>query len=434
MNKRIKSKFIMCVIGVLAAVLVINGINVLRPNTVFVPAVKEEEAVRINFMSSWAGVDSKSVIIEALIQDFNRENPDIEVVDMSLAGEDFLYTLKTLFASNEPPDVFGLWPGSDLDVLIERGKVADLKPVYDADAVWANSFNPTVRENFMSSEALYSIPFEMIYEGMFVNKAIMARYGVKVPETVEELYAAVRGLRNRGIVPIAFNVTPEGSFMIQNLMVSSQGVLSKGDVQKLYDGAGEAMTVAKALEGMKAFPENYLVLDDYGRDQLFKSGKAAMIFQGSWFMDTQMMGNEDIAFVSVPKMVCDQSNRMIYGIGNGNFHISKTAYGDEEKREAAIRFLKYLTSEKSVVAFSVLPGFASSVEVKNASDLSLNDVGSRAVLNADEISVPVDHIVDRTAWENDFVGRWIHYFEEDMSLEMLLDGIFGEVPASGVTQ
>jgi len=424
------------IIGILIAILIISIVQVMAPRDQYLVEDESKDITKIYFMSSWAGVDSKSVIIDTLIRQFNKDHPDIEVIDMSLAGEDFLYTLKTGFASNEPPDVFGLWPGSDLDVLIEKGKIANLRTDMDFDPSWENGFDETVYNNFMSEESLYSIPFEMIYEGLFINEKLFDKYRVKKPKTIEELYVVVRSFRNRGVVPIAFNATPEGSFLIQNLMVASKGKFTPTYVESAIDGddfllqekllsaAGEAIDIVENLEKMKAFPNDYAVLDDYGRNQLFRNGKAAMIFQGSWFLDQELLENQDVGFLATPKLNADDPSRVIYGIGNGNFHISQNAYNDQKKREASLKFLKFLTSAESAKSFSILPGFTSSLK---ASDAYLSGVGKESlntVRNADILSVPVDHVVDRSLWETMFVGNLVSYLEGELNKEVYLKSTF----------
>ncbi len=430
---------------IMTAFLVINGIKVLKDSDnpgkeTFVVNDVEEEPTRILFMSSWAGVDSKSVIIEALIQEFNEAHPDIEVVDMSLAGEDFLYTLKTGFASNEPPDVFGLWPGSDLNHLIERGMVADLRHIFDADPEWSSRFETQARKHFMNDKTLYSIPFEMIYEGLFINYDIFSRYKVEIPQTIEDLYIAIRGLRNRGIVPIAFNGTPEGSFLLQNLMVSSQGQFDRTQnspdslQMKLGAGASDAVAVVLKLQRLGAFPEDYAVMDDYTRNQLFKNKKAAMIFQGSWFPDGAMSQCDDILFIPPPRFERQDPVRLIYGIGNGNFHLSQKVYDDPVRRDAAITFLKFLTSKQSAEAFSVLPGFTSSLAINTSNLSDLGKAGIGTVRSADEVSVPVDHVVDRQVWEEVFIGQLLKVMEGSMTKEALVEESFGYTDKSQSTE
>lgn len=75
---------------------------------------EEQEKVRLRFISSWGGVDSKAETLQEIFVRFTNENPNIEIINESLFGEDFLPKIKTDFASGNNPDVFGIWPGSDI--------------------------------------------------------------------------------------------------------------------------------------------------------------------------------------------------------------------------------------------------------------------------------------------------------------------------------
>ncbi len=98
------------------------------------------EQVKLKFINSWGGGDSKADTLQMVFDRFMKDNPDIVVVNESMFGDDFLPKLKTDFASGNNPDVFGLWPGSDIKTLVNAGKVADLTEVLDKDKEWKSSF------------------------------------------------------------------------------------------------------------------------------------------------------------------------------------------------------------------------------------------------------------------------------------------------------
>lgn len=79
----------------------------------------------ITFMSSW-GADSRALKINKIFRQMQRANPELTIENASIAGSEFLYSLKMDFASGHEPDIFGLWPGSDIRLLVKEGKVADL--------------------------------------------------------------------------------------------------------------------------------------------------------------------------------------------------------------------------------------------------------------------------------------------------------------------
>ena len=92
---------------------------------------------------------------------------------------------------------------------------------------------------------------------------------------------------------------------------------------------------------------------------------------------------------------------IVYGLGNGDFHISTKVYYDEKKRNACIKFFKYLTSEEAgnlIVNSSGSISNIKSVYRDKISDILLKGDALRE--NSKELVGPPDSYVERTAWDN----------------------------------
>lgn len=372
--------------------------------------VSEEEQVTIRFSSSWAGIDNKAILLESLIDDFEREYPYITVMNESMYGEDFLFTLKANFASGNGPDVFGLWPGSDLEMLIDRQLIADLSMTLAEDPDWYGFFDEKAFEYLDQGYQIYSIPFEVIYEGMFLNLDLFEKYHVNIPKDFEGLKEAVKAFRAVGITPIAYNLTPEGSFIYQNMIVQLAGKYSTenplGRYNEVSEGYIEAMYMMRDLYQLGAFPEDAFTLDDASRNEMFINKEAAMIVQGSWY-NTSAFG-EDVTIIPFPIAQRDIVS-VVYGVGNGNFHISKKAFENPKKKEASLLFLKYLTSNKGQSMFSVSPSFIGSRNLET--DDYIKQVGLDMIKSADELVGPPDHYINRTFWESVLIKEFPNMLE-----------------------
>ncbi len=414
----IMQRRVLAIAAIALMVVFINGlINDLETRKFDYETNRVEEKIKIRFMSSWGGIDNKAVVLDQLIREFNEKNPDIVVINESTSGEDFLFNLKTDFASNRPPDVFGIWPGSDIQKLIELGKVADLKEVYLGDEQWQRSFSPKIKERYLSGENIYSIPFEVIYEGLFINRELFQKHRIKEPENIEELFYAINRFNQVGITPIAYNSTAEGSFIYQNIVASIGGEGIETDKKLLEDSMIKAMEIMIELYERDAFPKNFYVLDDHRRNQMFINRKAAMIVQGSWFIDSEMEKNNDIGLIPFP--LKSSRKAVIHGIGNGNFHITSKAFADEKKKEASLRFLKFLTSKRSFELFSSLPGFTSSLTYEIDEGISKESI--KELKEANEYVTPIDHMINRTLWENYIIERFPLMLDRKIKPEEFLD-------------
>ncbi len=375
------------------------------------------EGVTLRFTSAWGGSDERAAILQDLLSIFQEENPDIKVLDGSMFGEDFLFSLKTDFASGNEPDVFGLWPGSDRNQLIQTGKIAPLGSVIESGGQWSERFDPLVWEEVQAQTQIYSVPFEVIFEGLFINQSIFENHHIPIPRDFDSLVSACRRLRVAGVIPIAYNSTPEGSFIYQNMILQIGGRTAVehpfGPDGQVHPALIEAMEQMKVLYDQGAFPDTAFVIDDITRNQLFLQGEAAMIVQGSWFLDE--LANSPVAsevtIIPFPAQEAENTGKtIVYGIGNGNFHISRAAWEDPKRREASIRLLKFLTGPQAVEYFQVQLGFAFSVEGEVVHMPSAQDLVAQSRVRV----APVDHFIDRGYWENTIVKHFPSVLEGSM--------------------
>ena len=370
----------------------------------------------LRFISSWGGVDSKAESLKNLLSRFVKENPDINVINESLFGEDFLPKIKTDFASGNDPDVFGLWPGSDINALVKAGKVADLTGLLDDNPDWKQSFNPAMWDYTTQDGKIYGLPVEVIFECMFINRDLFDKYSIPVPQDFEGLKSAVLSFREHDIVPIAFNTYSEGTYLYQNLVAVIGGKrdteypFSRNTVKSCYI---TAMQYVKELYDMKAFPVDCFTMTNNERNVLFKEKKAAMIVQGSWFIGDFSADDQTVDIIPIPyiKGYKGPKGTMVYGLGGGSFHMSAAAEDDPVKYEASVRLLRKLTSPETAAMFASETGMISNVNIDNYNihyrDLTVK--GKKMLEDSKLLVGPADSFVDRTSWETDISVQFPYF-------------------------
>lgn len=386
---------------------------------------EEEPKITLRFISSWGGVDSKAETLQELLAQFTLVNQNIEVINESLFGEDFLPKIKTDFASGNDPDVFGLWPGSDIRALIRAGRVADLTGLLEENPIWKDSFKASMLEYTTYDGKIYGLPVETIFEALFVNLDLFNEHQIKVPETYEELKEAVVRFRKAGIEPIAYNTLAEGTYLYQNMVALLAGKEiaenpSHPEFGKYYQKAMEYML---ELYELGAFPEKAFTMTNQERNLLFQEKKAAMIVQGSWFIGNFAKDDETVDIVYFPTFPEGNAppKSMIYGLGNGCFHISSAAYNDPEKKGAAVMLLKFLTAKETSAVFAQRTGMISSVDIRGYRvDYSwLTRRGRMLLNNGRQFIGPPDSFVDRTTWEEVISVGLPYVFEGKRQIEEL---------------
>lgn len=402
---------ILCLIFVLTLFLMSNQKVVeVKPMEVFNPKNK------VSFMSSWGAYDSKAPRLKNIFKRLGEQYNNLEIEDSSMAGSEFLFILKTDFASGNDPDLFGLWPGSDFNLLVEQGKVADLTELLEEDPEWCAQFKKATWDYVTVDGRIYGLPIEMIYEGLFINRDLFDKYQVKIPTTFEELLKAVEVFRANGIIPIAYNQTAEGSYIYQNIVMKLGG---KTDVENPFDENGkikpcfiQGMYYMKTLYEANAFPEDWYRIDDKKRNQLFIDKEAAMIVQGSWLIGDNVLSSTDttvdvIPFPDMPNGKAD-SSAIIYGCGNGIYHMSQKAWEDETQRENCIMLLKELTSPENVGEFAEDSGFISNIELGDYApeETVMSKKGENLVNSSKELVGAVDWFINRNIWENIIIKQF----------------------------
>ncbi|BCS81901.1 ABC transporter substrate-binding protein [Anaerocellum diazotrophicum] len=405
---------------VLIIVLILNTQKTVE-ESVTIENEELEVNTKIRFLSPWGGSDPYADTLSFVLQKFQEENTGITIVNESLFGDDFLIKLQTDFASGNPPDVFGLFPGSVRDLLIQRHQIADLTDVIKRDVKWYQSFYPNMWKYVTFNKRIYGVPLETIVECLFVNKDIFEKYNLQVPKTLNELINVSKILKSKGIIPIAFNAQPEGTYIYQNIIVS---IGTKHDVEnpikngKFSDPYIKALDYLKELYKVGAFPTNYYSLTSKQRNDLFLTKKAAMIVQGSWFIPKCDPKTVDIYFF--PQVNGTDKKHLIYGLGGGTFYVSTQAWQDNTKRVWAIEILKYLTSEKVARIFVERTGLISNVKIKDQPNVK-NPLRSKVeglIKEANVFVAPPDHFVDRTVWEEVITKNIPYYLQGTISSKL----------------
>ncbi len=376
----------------------------------------------LTLMTSWGGVDSKAGTLKEIIAKFESENPSIKISNQSIFGDDYLPTLKKKFASGSEPDVFGIWPGSDIKYLIKANKVADITDILKQDRTWMDSFKQSSFSYTTYNNRIYGLPFELIFEGLFINKDLFNKFGVKEPKNYNELKEAIAIFKQNGIIPIAYNSSAEGSYIYQNMIASlggTQGVenyIENGQINEHYI---DAMKYMKELYDMGAFPKDALKLKSKERNELFFSKQAAMIVQGSWFITYFDEFDESVKMIAFPSMA-DNDPQLLTGLGGGTFYMSKSCWDNPTGKDTAVKFMKYITSKETAMYFYEKTGLISNLNIQLStaySSLAKQSIGMyKSTLEKNRSSIP-DHFIDRSAWEDIVIRQFPYYLEGEKTPE-----------------
>lgn len=269
--------------------------------------------------------------LEKLVDQFNQSQDEIEVKVSYIPDEDFKKQLALSMAEEKMPDI-ALVDSSDFQFLHQMKPFADL-----TDEI------PELREYSEKALApcsvngrIYGQPFGVNCTAMFYNKKILEKAGCKVPENWEEFKEVAEMVSDKTIKGFAITALQTEESMYEFLPILwSMG----GDIHSINIATGQqAFLFLKEMEqeGSLSLQSISLTMGDLTNQ--FIKGKIAMMFNSSMAIDSIREGNPDLEF-GVAAIPCGNPQVTVAG---GEI----LAVADNENKEYAIQFLKFLADKK----------------------------------------------------------------------------------------
>ena len=201
-----------------------------------------------------------------------------------------------------------------------------------------------------------------------MNKAVLDACGVAVPGadyTWEQFLTDCETIRQAGYIPIACSLYEIPHYWFEFAVMNNGSIANHLEVPTLDENGrlrddGVSQKWIGALEDIKLlydagfFPRNTLTATDAETVALFGEGKAAFLIDGSWkvgyFTRNYPEKLDDFKVRFVPGKGQRPATDAIGGISMGYF-ITRKAWDDPRKREAAVEFVFHMTSEEVLGSF-----------------------------------------------------------------------------------
>ncbi len=302
-------------------------------------------------------------IVDGLVADFEKENPDIKV-NAIYAGNYNDARIKALAAlkSGEPAQTSVMF-SIDIYELIEQGAIVAFDDVVKSaeDKAWLDKFYPALMENGKTQGKTWGIPFQRSTIVMYYNKDAFRAAGLdpeQPPATWEELVSMGKKLTKKS----GDNVDQWG------VMIPSTGypywmfgALAMQNGQTLMNGDGnetyfDAPATVEALQYWKDLGEKHGVMPsgtiEWGTlRQNFLEGKTAIMWHSTGNLTTVKNNAKfDFGVAMLPAM-----KRRGTPTGGGNFYIFKKS--TDEEKAAALKLIKFLTQPERTAEWSIKTGY-----------------------------------------------------------------------------
>lgn len=271
-----------------------------------------EAQVRLDFWTEFADPLNRNAI-EAVVDSFNAEHPDIEVVHTGFENTPYETTLKTSFAGGNPADIVEINGGSNMYQYAEAGGLIDLTD-------WAEGLG----DAYMPVEGietigrfdgrLYGIPL-LLNPGnlLWYNASMLEEQGIDPAQlnTWAGFLDAARTFRDAGVAPIAFG-NAEGwpgnhifNHLTRRLLTEQQYVdianrtyyaSVDSDMKWTDEAAVRAWELYAQLDEEDLFTAGPLSDNFPTAANIFISGEAPFMTMGSWLLPMIEETNPDLDF------------------------------------------------------------------------------------------------------------------------------------------
>lgn len=344
----------------------------------------KKSPVTLNVTSTYAGNDGNAQNYQDEIAAWQKATGN-KVNDASATSDEtFKARVLADFETGSEPDVLFFFNGVDSNPFVEAGLVVSIDEIRQQYPDYASN----MKDGMLGASPLdgknYSVPVNGYWEGMFVNKSVVEAAGVEIPDantTWDEFMVICQKIKDAGFAPIAVSLANVPHYWFEftiynHLDPATHNILpvSVDDThgKAWIDGIGDI----KDLYEKGFFPENTLTSMDDETVQMFIDGKAAFLIDGSWKVGnieslTENIDNFTVTYV--PGKNNRKSTDIIGGLSSG-YYITKKAWDDESKRDAAVDFVSHMTSDEVVSKFAGV----SATALKNGAKVDQSTLSSLA--------------------------------------------------------
>jgi glucose/mannose transport system substrate-binding protein len=322
---------------------------------------------------SWWTAGGEADGLNAMIEIFEAEYPDVEFINATVAGgagSNAKAVLATRMQADDPPDSFQVHAGHELiDSWVQADKMEPVTFIFEENG-WMDKYPPGVIEILSHNGEIWSVPVNIHRSNvLWYNKAVFETNGIEPPETWNDFFAAADTLQAVGVTPLALgdNGIWAATHLFESVLLGSMGPdkyrgLWTGETA--WDGPEVTLALETFAQLMGYVNEDHAALSWDQAAQLVVDGDAAMTIMGDWaegyFKSVGLTPNVEFGWAPSPGT-------------NGTFIMLSDSFGlpkGAKNRDAAIAWLVVCGSKDGQDAFNPLKG---SIPARTDGDRALYD-------------------------------------------------------------
>lgn len=363
--------------------------------------------VTLTTVSMFGGTDPNAGNYQAINEQFMKDYSYITIEDDSQsADQDWKTKIAADFAVGNEPDVIQYFTDANASDVLAAGKFVSIDEIKAVYPDYAKDTLPVALQTAANPDGVQrAVPTTGYWEGLFCNKDLFDKYSLELPTDWDKLVTAINTFKENDIVPIAVSLNNVPHYWIEFLMFAAAGPEGYTQVPETApEDWCKGLEMFKTLRDLGAFPVDTDTIDNDFAGELFKNKQAAMQLDGSWYAGGVPDQDNTVlcAFPVIPGGKAP-AGFMVGGISSG-FYITKKAWDDPDKRDAAVKFVMAHTNSKSVATYWGGNGQAAAAVEPLDSMTPLGVSGMEYSQAATSIKAPTDSRLSQEAYNTLVAG------------------------------
>lgn len=327
-------------------------------------ALADDEVVTLQVSSIWsAETEANRAPFLKTLEEFAEAYPNIKLEVEWYEANAWKETGETLALSDSLPDVFYWNAGGVLWNLVSSGDILPLND-YLTDEIMAR-MEPGLLVDMTFDGKIYQLPYTKATSMLYCNTELFDKYGVKIPETWDELITAIETFKANGVTPMTVGGADQWPTNMYTDIIALRFAGDEACRAAYYKTEGatfvtqdwvDGMAAFKQLIDLGAFPADAASLTRDESEVAYFAGEIPMYVHGQWFagsLSAEMQ--QKVVAVKFPAVGKGYDNQYMGGAAEG-FCVSSYTEHPDEAFIAAQFFAEHL-SKNGYIAGAGLPAW-----------------------------------------------------------------------------